>query len=104
MHQQNMKLEIAEFPVTQIRLDRRFSYENQVLEVDESELLSLVLQDPRITDATLAVAMPGEKTRITGIRDIVEPRHKVSGSGQVFPGIDLSKTSVKNPRSILFNS
>jgi Glycine/sarcosine/betaine reductase component B subunits len=44
--------------------------------------------------ATLAVAVPGEKTRITGIRDIVEPRHKVSGSGQVFPGIDLSKTSV----------
>ena len=82
-----MKLEIAEFPVTQIRLARRFSYENQVLEVDQSELLSLVLQDPRITDANLAVAMPGEKTRITGIRDIVEPRHKVSASGQVFPGI-----------------
>jgi glycine reductase len=64
-----------------------FSYENQVLEVDETALIDLVLQDPRITDASLAVAMPGEKTRITGIRDIVEPRHKVLGSGEVFPGI-----------------
>jgi len=82
-----MKLEIAEFPVAQIRLGRRFSYENQVLEVDETALIDLVLQDPRIIDASLAVAMPGEKTRITGIRDVVEPRHKVSGSGQVFPGI-----------------
>ena len=82
-----MKLEIAEFPVKQIRLGRRFRYEGQVIEVDEAALIDLVLQDPRITDATLAVAVSGEKTRITGIRDIVEPRYKVSGSGQVFPGV-----------------
>jgi glycine reductase len=84
---ENMKLELAEFQVKKIRLGRRFSYEDQVLEVDETALIDLVLQDPRITDASLAVAMPGEKTRITGIRDIVEPRHKVLGSGEVFPGI-----------------
>src|SRR6266436_2873727 len=82
-----MKLEIAEFPVKEIRLRRRFNYENQVLEVDEDALIDLILQDPRITDATLAVATPGDKTRITGIRDIVEPRIKVSGNGQVFPGV-----------------
>lgn len=82
-----MKLEIAEFPVKKIVLGRRFSYENGQLEVDESALLDLVLEDPRISEASLAVAMPGEKTRITGIRDIVEPRTKVSGSGQVFPGV-----------------
>jgi Glycine/sarcosine/betaine reductase component B subunits len=82
-----MKLEIAEFPVRQIRLSNRCKYEEQILEVDERELIALVLQDSRISDATLAVAIPGEKTRITGIRDIVEPRYKVSGSGQVFPGI-----------------
>src|SRR6516225_3086584 len=82
-----MKLEISEFPVAHIRLGRRFGYENQVLDVDADALIDLVLQDPRITDATLAVATPGEKTRITGIRDIVEPRIKVSGNGQVFPGV-----------------
>ena len=82
-----MKLEIAEFPVTQIRLNHRFKYQNQVLEVDESEINALVREDPRIEDVSLAVALPGEKTRITGIRDIVEPRYKVSGGGQVFPGV-----------------
>ena len=82
-----MRLEIAEFPVSKIRLGNRFRYENEFLDVDEGALTALVLEDSRITEATLAVAAPGEKTRITGIRDIVEPRHKVSGSGQVFPGI-----------------
>jgi glycine reductase len=82
-----MKLEIAEFQVTQIRLGRRFRYQGGLLEVDETELIDLLRQDPRITDPKLAVAVPGEKLRITGIRDIVEPRYKTSGSGQVFPGV-----------------
>ncbi len=82
-----MKLEVAEFPVTQIRLGQRFRYEDCVLEVDAPALIDLVRQDPRIIDPVLAVAMPGEKVRISGIRDIVEPRTKVSGSGQVFPGV-----------------
>ena len=82
-----MKLEVGEFPVKQIRLGHRFRYDNEVLEVDEAALLALISQDARISDATLAVASPGERTRITGIRDVVEPRYKVSGSGQVFPGV-----------------
>lgn len=82
-----MKLDVAEFPVKHLRLGGRFAYRNGKLEMDEAELVDLVLQDPRITNASLAVAMPGEKTRITGIRDIVEPRYKVSGNGQVFPGV-----------------
>jgi glycine reductase len=82
-----MKLEIAEYPVQQIRLSYRFSYDKQVLEIDESEIVALVREDGRIEDVSLAVAVPGEKTRITGIRDIVEPRYKLSGSGRVFPGV-----------------
>ena len=43
-----MKLEIADYPVKQIRLSHRFSYENQVLEIDESEIVALVREDGRI--------------------------------------------------------
>ena len=82
-----MRLELAEFPVEQIRLGRRFAYQNRALEVDEAALVDLVLEDRRITDASLAVALPGENVRITGIRDIVEPRCKIAGSAVVFPGI-----------------
>ena len=82
-----MRLEIAEFPVNSIRLGHRFGYADQVLDVDEGALLALLSEDPRIAEVKLAVACPGEKTRITGIRDIVEPRCKISGSGEVFPGV-----------------
>src|ERR1044072_2487560 len=82
-----MKLEIAEFPVNSIRLGHRFGYADQVLDVDEGALLALLAEDSRITDVKLAGACPGEKRRITGMRDIVEPRCKISGSGEVFPGV-----------------
>ena len=82
-----MRLEMAEFPVTQVKLGDRFRYHSGALEVDEEELKSLVLQDRRIEEAELAVVVPGEKVRVTGIRDVVEPRVKVNGKGQVFPGV-----------------
>ncbi|HEX9454425.1 MAG TPA: glycine/sarcosine/betaine reductase component B subunit [Candidatus Binatia bacterium] len=82
-----MRLELAEFPVEQIRLANRFAYQRRTLEVDESALVNLVLEDRRVTEASLAVVRPGENVRITGIRDIVDPRCKVSSNGTVFPGI-----------------
>ena len=82
-----MRLEMAEFPVTDIRLGRAFRYHSGKLEVDREQLKSLVLQDKRIEEAWLEVVVPGEKVRVTGIRDVVEPRVKVDGKGQVFPGI-----------------
>jgi len=50
-----MNLEIAEYPVKQIRLSHRFKYENQAIDVDESEIVALVLEDARIEDVSLAV-------------------------------------------------
>src|SRR5438094_8583089 len=94
-----MRLEIAECPVNQILLGSRFKYESDILDVDEGELIALVLEDTRITDATLAVAVPGEKTRITGIRDMVEPRFKVAGSGQVFPRVLGAVENVRDGRT-----
>jgi glycine reductase len=82
-----MKLELGDFPVAAIRLGHRFSYKDRNLEVDADALVDLILEDSRITDATISVAMPGENVRITGIRDIVEPRCKLSGNGDVFPGV-----------------
>lgn len=81
-----MRLELADYPVVEARLGAAFRYEAGKLEVDRRELTDLVSEDGRIEDASLAVVHPGEKTRITGIRDIVEPRVKAFGDGQVFPG------------------
>jgi glycine reductase len=82
-----MRLELADFPVKDVRFNGRTSYNNGVLEVDKEELLKLVLEDGKIVSANLDVARPGEHTRIVRVRDVVEPRVKVSGPGCVFPGI-----------------
>jgi glycine reductase len=94
-----MRLEMANFPVSQVRLGSRLSYDSGKLEVDQEELTALVLQDKRVRDASLAVVVPGEKVRITGIRDAVEPRFKVQGKGQVFPGIFGPVASVGEGRT-----
>ncbi|HYA28799.1 MAG TPA: glycine/sarcosine/betaine reductase component B subunit, partial [Acidobacteriota bacterium] len=94
-----MGLELAEFPVEQIRLGGCFSYQRRILDVDESTLVNLVLADRRITEASLAVALPGQPVRITGIRDIVEPRCKVIGHGTVFPGVLGPVSNVGNGRT-----
>ena len=82
-----MRLEMAEFPVAEITLGSEFCYRSETLEINAGELKSLILEDRHIKDASLEVVAPGAKVRITGIRDIVEPRVKVEGKGQVFPGV-----------------
>ena len=82
-----MRLEMAEFPVSRIALGERFEYSAGQLTVNKSEIEQSILQENRIEAAWLDVVAPGDKVRITGIRDVVEPRVKVSGSGQVFPGV-----------------
>src|SRR5262249_42205415 len=82
-----MRLEIADFPVRKIYLGNSYRYQAGILEVDQEDLEGLVLQDRRIHEARLDTVSPGEPVRITGIRDVVEPRAKFGGAAQVFPGI-----------------
>jgi glycine reductase len=82
-----MRLELAEYPVVSLRLADRFHYASGQLTVHKSEIEQTVLQESRIEQAWLDVVAPGDRVRITGIRDVVEPRVKVGGSGQVFPGV-----------------
>ena len=69
-----MRLEIADFPVRKIYLGNSHRYQGGTLEVDREDLVRLVLQDRRIHEARFDTASPGEPVRITGIRDVAEPR------------------------------
>ena len=71
----------------QIRIGAAYRYQDGLLEVDGDDLIQRVLQDPRIETAKLDVVTPGEAVRVTGIRDVVEPRVKFDGDAQVFPGV-----------------
>ncbi len=80
-------LELAEFPVNELRSGGALRYRGRTLEVDEAALAETASRDPGVLSARLDIIRPGERVRVTGIRDIVEPRVKVAGGGQVFPGI-----------------
>ena len=82
-----MRLEMAEFPVRRIRLGGAYRYQDGILEIDGDDLVRRVLEDPRIRMAKFDVVTPGESVRVTGIRDVVEPRVKLGGAAQVFPGV-----------------
>src|SRR5882724_1840807 len=81
-----MQLDLADFPVREIRFGKSYRYQSGTLELDREDLTRLVLQDERIEEARFETVSPSEHARITGIRDIVEPRAKFAGDGQVFPG------------------
>src|SRR5262245_42311295 len=90
----SMRLEIADFPVRKLNLGISPRYQARILEVDQEDLVRRVLKDRRIHEAKLDTAAPGETVRITGIRDVVEPRAKFGGDAQVFPGIIAPVQSV----------
>jgi glycine reductase len=81
-----MQLDLADFPVREIRLGNSYCYQGGRLELDRENLTRLVLQDPRVQKASFETVSPGEQVRITGIRDVVEPRAKFGCEAQVFPG------------------
>ncbi len=80
-------LELASFPVGTIQFGPRTSYENGNLVLDRAGLLAEIKQDGRIAVADMQLALPGDHTRIVGVRDVVEPRTKAGESGSDFPGI-----------------
>jgi len=80
-------LELANYPVNRLSFGPTTRYSERALEVNKREITELALHDPRIIAAELAIVRPGESVRVTGIRDVVEPRVKVGGEAQVFPGV-----------------
>ncbi len=82
-----MRLELASFAVNDMAWGKATAYGSGVLSLDKGELLSWVKQDPRIATADLEIVRPGDRVRLVGVRDAVEPRVKAKGPGGVFPGI-----------------
>jgi glycine reductase len=81
-----MRLDVADFPVREIHLGHVYRYGSGKLEVASEDLARLVLRDQRIQEARFEVVSPGDRVRVTGIRDVVEPRAKIGSEAQVFPG------------------
>jgi glycine reductase complex component B subunit alpha and beta len=95
-----MVLELGRIPVTELDWGRKTFIEGMALRVDRQELIEKTRGgDPRITRITAEIARPGESVRIIPIKDVIEPRVKVSGRGGVFPGLISGVETVGNGRT-----
>ncbi|MCL2573403.1 MAG: glycine/sarcosine/betaine reductase component B subunit [Defluviitaleaceae bacterium] len=82
-----MKLTIGNIRITNIVLGEQSKVESGTLYVNPKELEAVVLEDSNIVSVKFDVAKPGESTRITPVKDVIEPRTKAQGEGGMFPGV-----------------
>ncbi|MDM8534163.1 glycine/sarcosine/betaine reductase component B subunit [Clostridiaceae bacterium HSG29] len=94
-----MKLEINNFPVSEVIFGEKFSYENGILTINKEEALKVVLEDEHITDADIVIAKPGDSTRIVPVKEAIEPRFRVN-NGATFPGVTGKIERVGNGKTV----
>jgi hypothetical protein len=82
-----LKLEIGRIYIKDIQLGQETSVKEGVLTVDKEGLIAKLKEDERIKDVSLDVAKPGEKVRIIPVKDVIEPRVKIEGGNNGFPGV-----------------
>ncbi|MCL2416113.1 MAG: glycine/sarcosine/betaine reductase component B subunit, partial [Defluviitaleaceae bacterium] len=87
-----MKLEIGYIDIWDIKFDAQSQVAEGTLYVDADALVAMLLEDKRLAAVEIDIAKPGESVRITPVKDVIEPRAKVSGGGGMFPGI-ISKVA-----------
>jgi len=94
-----VKLELGYIDIKGIRFDDYNAIEDGVLVVNPDELVKPVLEDELIKSAHFEIAAPGESIRITPVKDVIEPRVKVEGPGEIFPGMIAKVDTVGSGRT-----
>lgn len=85
-----MRLEIGNINIKDIQFGNKTEVKDSILYVEKEALISAISGDDHIRSIDVEIVRPGESVRITPVKDVIEPRVKVEGSGGIFPGI-LSK-------------
>ncbi|MCL1809241.1 MAG: glycine/sarcosine/betaine reductase component B subunit [Clostridiales bacterium] len=87
-----MRLELGKININDVQFGDEMKVDKGTLYVNKAAIAELVLEDEHIKSVEVELAKPGEETRITPVKDVIEPRVKVSGNGGVFPGL-ISKVA-----------
>ena len=82
-----MKLELGCVQINDIQFASESKVENGTIYVNAEELKALLLEDENLKSVSLDIAKPGESVRIMPVKDVIEPRVKVNGGGNLFPGM-----------------
>ncbi len=81
-----MRLEIGSIEISDVQFGPQTLIEDGTLYVNKEELLAKLGNDERLKKIDVELARPGEKVRIMSVKDVIEPRVKVEGPGELFPG------------------
>ena len=94
-----MKLELGIIPIKDIQFGPQSKVDQNTIYVNAEELKALLLEDENLKSVELDIARPGESVRIMPVKDVIEPRVKVSGEGEMFPGVISKVTTVGSGRT-----
>lgn len=82
-----MRLDLGTFPVRAVAFGAQTRWTDGYLEIDRERVRSIAAADPNIASVDVDLARPGEAIRIVNFVDAIEPRIKVAGEGQTYPGV-----------------
>lgn len=99
-----MKLELGKIIINDIVKAETAKVENNILYINEQELIDLVLEDDKIKSCSIEIAKPGDKTRITPVKDVIEPRCKIDSKAGMFPGVINKVDTVGEGRTHVLNN
>lgn len=81
-----MKLELGNILIKDAMFSDVTKVENGILYVNKIQIIDMIKEDERVEKVDIEIAKPGEETRIIPVKDVIEPRVKVTGKGGIFPG------------------
>ena len=81
-----MDFELAHYPVRSLSWGAKTEYREGELVVNRDALRAELVTEPLIDDVELSIVVPGDRTRVLHVVDIVEPRWKAPENGNPFPG------------------
>lgn len=94
-----MRLEEHEIFIDKVEFGDETVVSGHSLIINKQELIKLI-SDERFSKVEVELAVPGENCRIVRVADIIEPRVKKSGGGQVFPGVLSEMSSIGSGETV----
>jgi sarcosine reductase len=73
--------------ISKVELGSKTEVKDGCLFVDAEGLSRVLCEDKQIRRVDIRLARPGESVRIVPVKDVIEPRAKVSGGRETFPGV-----------------
>lgn len=99
-----MKLELLKANVKNLAWgDKTELLEDSTLQINKREFLDFIADSHNFKAMNVDFARPGESIRIVPVKDVIEPRYKVEGIGQVFPGIISDVETVGEGKTFVLN-